>query len=263
VGFAGAVGDLRYRATIEPAEIAAGESVVLTVSLEGRGNLPLVEAPTLFPSSDECDIYPPEEGGSVTVDGSGIHGSRSWQMTVVPQTWGEIELDAVELAVFDPGQRRFVAQTIGPLTLSVAAPPATPTPVVSPVPVEDEALEPTDAAPADAGGGVPGWVWIGGALLLGVAAGSALTWAASRRSRIALPPRRDDQTPAERARILQLTLERWWLDVKTTDRGRRLEDEMAELRRDLEAVRFAPGRADHSDTVVDLEARLRRLVRRA
>jgi hypothetical protein len=52
------------------------------------------------------------------------------------------------------------------------------------------------------------------------------------------------------------------LDVRSTARGAELEDEMSELRRDLEAVRFAPGRADHSDTVVDLEGRLKRLIRR-
>jgi hypothetical protein len=37
---------------------------------------------------------------------------------------------------------------------------------------------------------------------------------------------------------------------------------MQELRRNLEAVRFAPGRADHTETVVELESRLRRLMRR-
>jgi hypothetical protein len=38
---------------------------------------------------------------------------------------------------------------------------------------------------------------------------------------------------------------------------------MEELRRDLETVRFAPGRADHTHTVVDLEERMRKLTRRA
>ena len=35
------------------------------------------------------------------------------------------------------------------------------------------------------------------------------------------------------------------------------------LRRELEAVRFAPGRADHSETILDLEERFRRLLRDA
>ena len=48
-GFSGAVGDLRYSATIEPAEIEFGQSAVMTITLEGRGNLPLVEAPAGWP----------------------------------------------------------------------------------------------------------------------------------------------------------------------------------------------------------------------
>ncbi|MEX1309882.1 MAG: hypothetical protein AB1Z65_05645, partial [Candidatus Sulfomarinibacteraceae bacterium] len=152
---------------------------------------------------------------------------------------------------------------IGPLKLTVVAPPATPTPVVTQMP----AARTTDGGRAvdGAGGGDPiaRWLLIGGVLLVGVLAGSAATWLVGRRARVALPPRRPDQTPADRARELQLTLERWWLDARSTKRGGDLETEMQELRSDLEAVRFAPGRADHSDTVVDLEARLRRLMRRA
>ena len=98
---------------------------------------------------------------------------------------------------------------------------------------------------------------------LGLLLGGSVTWLLTRRRRTALPPRRSDQSPAERARELQLTLERWWLDARSSARGAALEEEMQDLRRDLEAVRFAPGRADHSDTVIDLEDRLRQLIRRA
>ncbi len=42
-----------------------------------------------------------------------------------------------------------------------------------------------------------------------------------------------------------------------------LEEDMKQLRRELEAVRFAPGRADHSQTVADIEERVRGLMRLA
>jgi len=262
-GFSGAVGDLRYSATIEPAEIEYGQSAVLTVTLKGRGNLPLVEAPTQFPTCADCDTYPPEEASRVTVDGSGIHGSRTWQATVVPQSWGVIELGAVDLAVFDPAVGQYVTQQVGPLTLTVGAPPPTPTPLVTPIPVDEEGVPRVESDQGRTDTGVPSWVWIVGALVLGLTAGVGATWALSRRARTALPPRRADQSPADRARELQLTLERWWLDARSTSRGQALEEQMQELRRDLEAVRFAPGRADHSHTVEDLELRLKRLMRRA
>ena len=53
------------------------------------------------------------------------------------------------------------------------------------------------------------------------------------------------------------------MGVRTQEKGRVLEEEMQHLRRELEAIRFAPGRADHTETVLALEERLRGLMRRA
>ena len=124
------------------------------------------------------------------VDGSGIHGSRTWQMTVVPQGFGSIELKGVDVSVFDPSTGRYATQTIGPLTLTVGAPPPTPTPVVTPVPVDSQGVEQVEPEEPDTAAGYPSWLWIVGALVLGVGAGASATWALSRRARIALPPRR-------------------------------------------------------------------------
>ncbi len=181
-GFAGAVGNLRYSARLEPDVIDFGSSSVLTLKLEGRGNLPLVRAPDVLPVCEDCDTYPPEETSDVTVDGDGIHGSRSWQVTVVPQQWGEIELGAVDLAVFDPAAGRYVTQTVGPLTLNVVPPPPTPTPVVTPVPESDGDEGEGDPISATGDGeSAPSWLWLGGALGLGLLLGGSVTWFLTRR----------------------------------------------------------------------------------
>jgi hypothetical protein len=106
-------------------------------------------------------------------------------------------------------------------------------------------------------------LWLAAALALGLLAGGVTTLVVARRRRDPLPPKRSGQSPSERARELQVALEHWWLDAKVDNGGSPLEQEMVALRRELEAVRFAPGRADHSQTVADLEDRLRRLMRRA
>jgi hypothetical protein len=264
-GFSGAVGDLHYRATIEPETIDYGESALLTVELRGNGNLPLVEAPAMWPECSDCESYPPEEESDVTVDENGIHGSRAWRTTLVPRTTGEIELEPVMLAVFDPAAGHYRKQTLGPLRLVVEPPPETPTPTV----VEEEPIveehESNEMAPStgDVEPGVPLWAWIVGALVLGLSVGGMAPLLMARRRKGALPPRRAGESPAERARELQVALERWWMDVRARAKGRALEDEMQQLRRELEAIRFAPGRADHTETVLDLEERLRGLMRRA
>jgi hypothetical protein len=258
------VGDLHYRASLEPENIEFGESAVLTIELSGNGNLPLVEAPAVWPLCSDCESYPPEEEGDVTVDGSGIHGSRAWRMTLVPRGWGEFLLEPVMLAVYDPAAGHYRKQTLGPLRLIVEPPPATPTPVI----VEDQRIA-TDEAPdeavpaaADAAPAAPIWVIIIGALAVGLGLGGAIPLVMARRRRGALPPRRPGQSPADRARELQVALERWWMDARDRGKGRALEPEMQELRRELEAIRFAPSRADHTETVLEIEERLKGLMRR-
>ena len=51
------------------------------------------------------------------------------------------------------------------------------------------------------------------------------------------------------------------MDARAHAKGRALEGEMRRLRQELEAIRFAPGRADHTETVIELEERLQRLMR--
>jgi hypothetical protein len=265
-GFDGAVGDLRYTALVDPAEIAFGESTVLVVKLAGTGNLPLVETPRTWPSCDACELYPPEESSRVTVDDSGIHGSREWRVTVVPRQWGRLELGPVQMAVFDAATGSYRSQAIGPLELVVEAPAATPTPVaaVAPTPATSPSPEESRAAsaPSDAVR-LPWPVLAAAALGLGILVGGvAVWWLGGARRRSAIPPRVAGQSPAERARELQVTLERWWMDVRAKGDRKGVGPEMEALRRELEAVRFAPGRADHSETIVDLEERLRALMRR-
>ncbi len=264
-GFAGAVGGLKYTASLDPTEIEFGESAVLTVTLSGTGNLPLVDDPPVWPSCDSCETYPPEESSRVKVDASGIHGSRSWRLTVVPRTWGELELEPVDLAVFDPATGGYGSQTLGPLVLVVTPPPPTPTPIV---PVSQGAPGPAgppgDLAVEESYEPAVGlsWVRLAGALGAGVIIGGLIVWILGRRRKSAIPPRMADQSPADRARELQVTLERWWMDVRARGDRKGLQGDMEALRRELEAVRFAPGRADHSETILDIEERLRKLMRR-
>ena len=257
-GFSGAVGRLRYRAALSPDRIDYGGSSTLTISLDGSGNLPLVETPASWPSSPDVETYPPEEDQKLKVDERGIQGSRTWRTTVVPRRSGRIELAPVTLAVFDPTAGRYASQTLGPLALEVVPPPATPTPVPSPA---EKGSTPAAATPtAPRGPARSTWAPIAAALAAGLLAGGLVTALLVRRRARAVPPRRPGQSPADRARELQIVLEQWW---RAAGEKASLRDEMDELRRALEAVRFAPGRADHSHTVEDLEQRLRRLMRRA
>jgi len=262
-GFHGAVGDLRYSARIEPRRVGWGDSAMLVVRLEGRGNLPLAEAPLPWPAPEGCEIYPPEESSKVTVTPAGPRGTRVWRSAVVPRRPGRIVLPAVPVAVLDPESGRYRTARLGPLALEVAPPPATPTPPPTPAPAPAEAAGAAPAprpgaAPGAAGGGVPPWAVVAAAAA-GALAGALLVALLFRRRRPALPPRLPGRSPAERARELQQALEGWWAALPERRRAH-LAAEVEAVRRELEAVRFAPGRADHTETVAALERRVARLL---
>jgi len=187
-------------------------------------------------------------------------------MTLLPRTSGTLVLEPVDLAVFNPASGAYTTFSLGPLTLEVEPPPPTPTPVtheVAPgVGQEGDSPEP-GAIERGSGhqGGLPIWIVVGSALFIGVLGGGLLAWLVTRRRGNLIPPPRAGQTPAERARELQLAMEQWWVGLGEDQRFGAREAEMGAIRKALEAIRFAPGRADHSETIRDLEKRLRALLR--
>jgi hypothetical protein len=166
------------------------------------------------------------------------------------------------MAVFDPRTSSYRSHTLGPLLLTVAPPPVTPTPIVV-AGTADEGPRAEESRQSEAGAGSFEWWWIGGALLVGLLVGGLAVWLMGRSRSSVIPPPNEGQSPPERARELQVALERWWLDVRARGPKPGVELELDNLRQGLEAVRFAPGRADHTETIADLEQRFRELLRRA
>jgi len=267
-GYSGAVGALKYRASISAKPVRLGDSAVLRIELAGNGNLPLVEAPAVWPACATCDSYPPEESSKVVVDSRGIHGRRVWAKALVPRQWGKLRLPEIRLAVFNPKTGAYSSQTLGPFSVEVTPPPATPTP--TPEIRRSEAVTATARGPAPSPGAPAGesstgfrWAWLAGALGIGILVGLGAAVVLVRSRRIKVPAPVPGQSPVERARQLQGALEGWWASLAERKRTDARCAEVDALRRELEGVRFAPGRADHSQTVVELETRLRSLMKRA
>jgi hypothetical protein len=257
-GFTGAVGSFHYRASLEPRAIRLGESAVVTIELVGDGNLPLVEAPSVWPTCAGCELYPPEEESQISFDDSGIHGRRTWRASLVPRGSGKLRLEPVILAFFDPQAGTFRRQTVGAMSLDVG--PSTPAGDSGEVAETPAVATPDPGNPGDEPV-LPVWTWVALAAAIGVVGGVVGSRLFFSRRATAIPRWGSDQRPADRARELHGALERWRMEsprASEPEHAERAED----LRRRLEAVRFAPGRADHSQTIADLEAEVRRLTRR-
>lgn len=118
--FSGAVGRLRMRATVVPTRVAIGEAAMVTVEVEGVGNVKALPEPQL-PPIPEVDVLAPTQESSVEVVNLNVAGTKRFRWVVVPRRAGTITLPPVEYSVFDPELRQYVVLLTDTLRIEVAA----------------------------------------------------------------------------------------------------------------------------------------------
>lgn len=116
--FTGAVGRFRLRAWIEPERVDAGGAAVLTLEVEGSGNIRTLPPPAV-PGSVDARVYPPTEHADVRVVGNELVGTKRFRWVVVPEEAGRLEIDPVAYGFFDPQRERFDVARAAPVTLRV------------------------------------------------------------------------------------------------------------------------------------------------
>ncbi len=118
-GFNGAVGELEMVVKADRTDVKANEAIELTITYAGRGNLKLLEAPKLnFPS--DLEAYDPKVTDKVTVNASGMNGSRSFQYLVIPRHEGEFPLEPITFSYFDPRSGAYRTIQAEPLTFRIS-----------------------------------------------------------------------------------------------------------------------------------------------
>jgi hypothetical protein len=170
-GFDGLVGPVDLHSTISPSELALGGSVVLSVTLRGRGNV-WVARPPLDPEAqlEDVDAFA-RRPGLVWDRGRELVAQRSFGFDLVPRRTGRLEIPALRVPYFDPATGEYAMAETPALRVEVG--PRTP-PVSHPaVPV------PTRPARSPPRGGALRWAfWAAGGLALAVG-----LWVALRRRR--------------------------------------------------------------------------------
>ncbi|MBI4546142.1 MAG: BatD family protein [Gemmatimonadetes bacterium] len=113
-GFAGAVGSFEIQASLEPAEVPAGEAAVLSVEVAGAGNVKALPAPQL-PRIPGVQVYSPGEEAEVRSSGGVVEGRKRFSWVLVPDRPGRIQLPEIEYPFFDPARRLYaVARAAAP-----------------------------------------------------------------------------------------------------------------------------------------------------
>jgi hypothetical protein len=105
-GFSGAVGRLRLRASVSPDRVAAGDAAIVTVEIEGSGNVKALPEPRL-PEID-AEVFAPTQESTTAVVGDDVRGVKRFRWVIVPHAEGPLVIPPVEYSVFDPELRQYV-----------------------------------------------------------------------------------------------------------------------------------------------------------
>jgi hypothetical protein len=188
LSYGGAIGSLSLRADAQPRDVDAGESIKLTLSVTGQGNLEFFTAPEL----SRAEAFDGFRHFGATESKS--FDRREIVYDLAPLSSSVTEIPPVELPVFDPGLGRYVVLKSEPIPIRVRALEKV---LALSGDADAESFERDirdlhDAARDAASSGRPGAAWTAGALSLG-----PLLWLGLVRVRRS---RADARAPLERRR---------------------------------------------------------------
>jgi len=99
--FSGAVGNFSVEADLENKKIAARDEATLKVTVQGSGNLPIVNAPQV-PWPATIDGYDPAAKENVDKSVAPMAGSKIFEFTFSPKIAGDYTIPAIDFSYFDP-----------------------------------------------------------------------------------------------------------------------------------------------------------------
>ena len=116
--FKGAVGQFSFSALLDKTTVGANDAVNLKVKISGRGNLKLLEDPTVeFPP--QIESYDPKIAENISINEGGTSGSKTFEYLLIPRTEGNYEIPPVNFTYFDLGKKNYVTLSSGKLNLKV------------------------------------------------------------------------------------------------------------------------------------------------
>ncbi len=119
-GFSGGVGNFTVKAESDLTQIRANEALTYRVTVQGNGNLMLLETPKInFPPV--FDVYEPRVIDNIKRGDSGISGSRTFEWVLIPQSKGNYEIPELEYIYFNPAQKQYVTRRCPAIAVTVEA----------------------------------------------------------------------------------------------------------------------------------------------
>ncbi len=106
LNFSGGVGSLNYKVEANKQSLKANDAFNLKITISGRGNLKLLEAPKLtLPQSFES--YEPKVTENISNTG-GVSGSKTYNYLIIPRDPGDFVLSGLDFSYFDLDKKKYV-----------------------------------------------------------------------------------------------------------------------------------------------------------
>lgn len=114
--FAGGVGEFRISAKVSKDTLKTHEAASLLVTVSGKGNVSLLEAPKVnFPP--DMEVY--DTKVSDRIDKTGLSGSRTYEFPFIPRSYGDFVIEPVKYSYYDVNQKKYVTLETAPIPLVV------------------------------------------------------------------------------------------------------------------------------------------------
>ena len=115
--FAGGVGSFDISAKVSRDTLKTHEAASLVVTVSGRGNVSLLEAPKVnFPL--DMEVY--DTKVSEKIDKGGLSGSKKYEFPFIPRSYGEFVIEPINYTYYDVNQGKYVTLATEPISLYVA-----------------------------------------------------------------------------------------------------------------------------------------------
>lgn len=114
--FAGGVGEFNISAELSKSEVRTHEAASLIVTVTGKGNVSLLEAPKVsFPP--DMEVY--DTKVSERIDRGGLSGSKTYEYPFIPRSHGDYVIDPVVYSYYDVNQNKYVTLETPPIPIMV------------------------------------------------------------------------------------------------------------------------------------------------
>ncbi len=117
--FTGAIGDFALKVYTDRESTKAGEPIMLSVEISGKGNFDRINAP-IIPESNDWRNYEPESNFQPRSEGNVLRGTKRFDYVMIPNKSGTLEIPGIEFAYFEPEAKHYTLLNAPPIQIKVS-----------------------------------------------------------------------------------------------------------------------------------------------